>query len=44
METKGAIPGKSALREELDCVFPFKTKNPGASTTTITEKNKCNYG
>jgi hypothetical protein len=40
MESKGAIPGKIALREELDCVFPFKTRNRGASTTTKARKNQ----
>jgi hypothetical protein len=44
MESKEAIPGKIALREELDYVFPFKTRNRGASTTTRDEKTKCNYG
>jgi hypothetical protein len=38
MESKGSILGKIASREEMDYVFPFKTRNHGASTTTKAKK------
>jgi hypothetical protein len=39
MESKEDILGKISLREELDYVFHFKTRNRGASTTTTDKKS-----